>query len=159
MSFDKFKEIDASKVPLGTYISMISKSYSKYLNYKFNDIGLNSTQVNILFHIHFKNNLNQEEIAKRCNINKGAVARSLKKLEDEGYLIREVDEDNRRQNKIKLTEKGEKNFKQIKEISLNYESKVLENLYNEDIKKLKTILKDVTIKTNEIRQEIEENKI
>ena len=36
MSFDKFKEVDASKVPLGTYIQIISKAYSKYLNYKFN---------------------------------------------------------------------------------------------------------------------------
>ncbi|MDD5959883.1 MAG: MarR family winged helix-turn-helix transcriptional regulator [Methanobrevibacter wolinii] len=152
MSFDKFKEVDASKVPLGTYIQIISKAYSKYLNYKFNDIGLNSTQVNILFQIHFKYNLNQEEIAKRCNINKGAVARSLKKLEDEGYLIREVDEDNRRQNKIKLTEKGEKNFKKIKEISLNYESKVLENLDDKQIRELKKLLKSIAIETNKIKE-------
>jgi len=67
-------------------------------------------------------------------------------------LIREVDEDNRRQNKIKLTEKGEKNFKKIKEISLNYESKVLENLDDKQIRELKKLLKSIAIETNKIKE-------
>ncbi|OWT33590.1 hypothetical protein BGI41_01670 [Methanobrevibacter sp. 87.7] len=158
MSFEKFKEADASEVPIGTYVQMISKSYSKYLNHKFNSIGLNSTQVSILFHIQFENNINQEKISKGCNINKGAVARSLKKLEDEGYLIREVDEDNRRQNIISLTKKGEETFKKIKEISRNYESRVLKNINKESLKELKELLKEIAIETVCINNEIEKNK-
>ena len=51
-------------------------------------------------------NVNQEAISKRYMIDKGMVAKTLSKLEEKGFIIREQNPDNKRENLISLTEKG-----------------------------------------------------
>lgn len=111
MSLEEFKKVDSSQLPIGKLITIISKSQTLYLNHRLADLGINSTQLHLLFEISNQCNINQERIASRCNINKGAVARSIKKLEEKELIIREVDETNRRQNRVSLTKKGEDTLK------------------------------------------------
>ena len=80
-------------------------------------------------------------------------ARSIKKLEDNGFVIRQIDENNRRQNKLSLTKKGEE--------TLNESIDVLKRWENEVIKKegyitkelLQQILKEIAVKTMELNEE------
>ena len=53
-----------------------------------------------------KRSITQEELAAHFHIDKGTVARALRKLEDKNYLFRKVDSKNRRRYLIYLTEKG-----------------------------------------------------
>ena len=103
MSCKDFKTVDATKIPIGKLISIISKGQTIFINRKLNEFGINSTQLYLLFELDHHNEMNQDKIASRCNINKGAAARSIKKLEDKELVIREIDSDNRRQNKVYLT--------------------------------------------------------
>ena len=98
MSLEEFRKADPKTLPIGKLINMIARGQSIYLNHRLEDLGINATQLHLLFEISHQENLNQEKIATRCNINKGAVARSIKKLEDFGCVVREIDENNRRQN-------------------------------------------------------------
>ena len=107
MSCKDFKTVDATKIPIGKLISIISKGQTIFINRKLNEFGINSTQLYLLFELGHHNEMNQNKIASRCNINKGAAARSIKKLEDMELVIREIDSDNRRQNKVYLTPKGQ----------------------------------------------------
>ena len=136
--------IDYSNLPIGNLIVIIAKKQKQYLNQCLNDFGINSTQLQILYEISHQDNSNQEKIAIRCNINKGAVARSIKKLEDEELVIREIDTDNRRQNKLSLTKKGQKTLDTCTNILKNLEDELIEGI-SINKSELQNILKKITI--------------
>jgi len=149
MSLEEFKKMDASTLPISKLISMIARGHTIYLNHNLKDLGINSSQLHLLFEISHKNNINQEEIASRCNFNKGAVARSIKKLEDKNLIVREIDEENRRQKKVSLTEDGKKTLNEAVKLLKNWESEV----FNKDLierELLQKVLKDMAIKTIEL---------
>lgn len=50
--------------------------------------------------------LSQKELAKRLEISTAAVAVMLKKLETEGYILKELSKEDNRFNEITITEKG-----------------------------------------------------
>lgn len=52
--------------------------------------------------------LSQEQMAELLVLDKAAVARGVSQLEEQGYLVREINEQNRRQKLVSLTETGQK---------------------------------------------------
>lgn len=154
MSLEEFKKLDASSLPIGKLIIMIARGQTTYLNHKLNDFGINSTQLHLLLEISSQNDLNQDKISSRCNIDKGAVARSIKKLEENGLVLRKIDDDNRRQNKISLTEKGKKILDEGIDLLIKFEDEV----FDEDIiekSQLQQALKEIAIRTIELNQKEE----
>ena len=152
MSFEEFKQIDSSSIPVGKLIVMIARGLQIYLNHHLEDLGINATQLHLLIEISNQCDINQEKISERCNINKGAVARSIKKLEDKGLVVREIDENNRRQNKVSLTELGKDTLDDSIKILNGWEDEViLEKGYVEK-ELLQKVLKEISIKTMELNQ-------
>lgn len=150
MSLEEFKAIDASTLPVGNLIAIIARGQQIYLNHHLDALDINATQFHLLIEISNQCDINQENISKRCNINKGAVARSIKKLEDKGLVIREIDENNRRQNKVSLTELGSETLDKSIEIFNSWEDEViLEKGYVEK-ELLQKVLKEIAIKTMEL---------
>ncbi len=152
MSCEELEKIDAESIPVGKLLYMIGKGYHTYINHQIEKYGINTTQLHLLFEISHQSNLNQEKIASLCNINKGAVARSIKKLEDKGLVIRKIDENNRRQNIISLTQAGEDILVKSSKILEHWEDEIiLEKGYIEK-EMLQKVLKDIAIKTMELNQ-------
>ena len=153
MSLEDFKKIDSSNLPVGKLISMIARGHSIYINHHLEEFDINATQLHLLFEISHQSFLNQENIALRCNINKGAVARSIKKLEDKELVIRQIDENNRRQNKVSLTKKGKETLDKAGKILNRWEDEVIldKGYIEKDL--LQKILKEIAVKTIELNQE------
>ena len=144
--------MDATEIPVGKLLYMIGKGYSVYVNRNLEEFGINTTQLHLLFEIAHESNINQEMIATRCNINKGAVARSIRKLEEKGLVKREIDENNRRQNRLSLTKGGEEILIKACGVLRNWEDSVI--LDDGYIKKelLQKVLKEIAIKTMELNE-------
>ncbi len=144
MSFYDLEKMDAYEIPVGKLITIISKGQSVLLNNSLKELDINDSQLYILFEIDRDSHINQEQIASRCNTNKGSIARSIKKLEDNGFIERTIDKHNRRQNIISLTKKGNE--------TLSKSIKTLNNLENHlfddeiDKKMLQNMLKTIAIK-------------
>ena len=156
MSLEEFKSLDAKTLPMGKLISIIAKNYTFYLNKHLEEFGINASQLHFMFEILNQEEINQDQIASRCNINKGAVARSIRKLEDQKLVVREIDLNNRRQNKISLTPKGEKTLELAREKLKKWEEYVFEgNIVEKDV--LKELLKEIIIKSIEFNQKGELN--
>ncbi len=152
MSLEKLKNTDATKIPPGKLISMISKESHLYFNHKLEPLGISANLMHILFEVKNQKEINQEKIAKACSINKGAVTRSITKLKDKNLIKRETDENNRRQNIITLTEKGEKTYKECVKILYQYEKDLFNELNKEEKEIFQKILKNTAIRINEINQ-------
>lgn len=149
---EELKNTDASTIPVGKLLYMIGKGYVMYINHNIGEFGINTTQLHLLFEISHHSDLNQDKIAKRCNINKGAVARSIKKLEDMGLVVREIDENNRRQNKLALTAQGEEILEKSEDILHNWEDSVIleEGYVSKEM--LQKILKEIAVRTMELNE-------
>ena len=152
MPFEEIKQMDATQIPVGKLLYMIGKGYMTYVNRNLEEFGINTTQLHLLFEIAHHTNINQEMIATRCNVNKGAVARSIRKLEDNGLVKREIDENNRRQNRLSLTKDGEDILLKASEVLRDWENSVI--LDDGYIKKelLQKVLKEIAVKTMELNE-------
>ena len=144
MSFSDLEKIDACEIPIGKLITIISKGQSVFLNNSLKELDINDSQLYILFEINRDSHINQEQISSRCNTDKGSVARSIKKLEDNGFIERTNDKHNRIQNIISLTKKGNETVSKSVEILNNLEN----HLFDDEIDKkiLQNMLKDIAIK-------------
>ena len=152
MSLDEFKNMDCSIIPISNLIAMIARGQSIYMNNRLGDLGINETQLHLLFEISHHDNLNQEKIATRCNINKGAVARSIRKLEEKGFVLRTIDENNRRQNMVSLTEKGRETLSKAIKVLKDWEDEVIKEKGHVDKELLQLVLREIAIKTMELNE-------
>lgn len=158
MSLEKFKEKNALEFPLGKLITIIARGHIFYLNHRLEDLNINASQLHTLFEIKCSNGINQDEIAKRCNVDKGSVARSLRKLEDKELIVKEIDKNNRRQNKISLTSKGEYVIEESLKILDDWENEIFKEVDDEEKRVLQEFLKDTAIKTISLNMEIKNSK-
>lgn len=92
--------------PIGKYISMLYRLGGTYLSKQFSKFNIGSGQFFFLSYLYNNNGVSQEEISKNINIDKGTTARAIKKLEEEGYVYRKVDEEDKRAYKVYITEKA-----------------------------------------------------
>lgn len=144
MSYCDLEEIDSKDLPISKLVALIYKSQKIFFNNMLSELNINNTQFHILFEIRNDSNINQEKIASRCNVNKGVVARSIKKLEDNDFISRAVDENNRRQNIISLTQKGKETVNQASNLLNDMEDYIFDDDGEKEL--LQKILKDLAIK-------------
>lgn len=91
---------------LGRAVTFLSRSRKRFMNERLRDYGFSGAMYMILLHIERHPGTTQDSIANHMFIDKCNVARRTKKLEALGYLYRETNQNDRRQNNLYLTEKG-----------------------------------------------------
>ena len=132
--------------PLAGLIHNISKSQMKYLKLKCNEFDLNHDVVYVML-IYDNPNISQDELLKFTPQSKGNLAKILKKLEDKGYIEREINPENRRKYMLKTTSKGNELVPKIRQISSEWEKEV--GIEDDDYK-LKEKLKQIALKSSKL---------
>ncbi|WP_291581456.1 MarR family winged helix-turn-helix transcriptional regulator [Clostridium sp. UBA6640] len=101
---------------IGKYIAQVYRMNGKLASKAFSKFDIGSGQYVFLIHLYSNDGINQECISSNLNIDKGTTARALKRLEELGYIIRVVDEEDKRAYRVFLTDKAkyiEKEFFEI----------------------------------------------
>ncbi len=146
---EKLLRMDNSKIPLGLLVSMIHRTRMMYLNDKMSDLDISAGQFPFILILSEEEGITQEEMAAHFHIDKGTVARALKKLEDKEYLFRKIDSENRRRYLIYLTEKGRKSVPQIINIDNEWEDNLCSKFSEGEYEKLFDILKILAVNSLE----------
>ena len=109
-------------------------------------------QYYMLMFLYHEMGTNQSDIAKACMMDRSGVSRAFKEFEENGLLIREIDENNKRAYNIVLTEKGIKTAEFLKEKELEWDNLICEelNVGREDLFKL---LSKLSMKSLEFNRE------
>lgn len=95
-------------------ISRIHSDVADYLQTKLKDLGLEkmaSSHGNILYRLTLEEKLTMSDLAKLVNRDKSTVTVLVRKLEEKGFIKREISEEDGRVSYISLTEEG-KSFTQ-----------------------------------------------
>ncbi|MDQ7095050.1 MarR family transcriptional regulator [Desulfosporosinus sp. PR] len=87
------------------YISTLYRYGNSHIAKRLEFLNIGSGY-SILLTLYRQGGISQEELSAILKIDKGTTAKATKKLEDEGYLSREIDVNDRRAYNVFLTAKG-----------------------------------------------------
>jgi len=95
-----------NKNSLGRWISLLHRYGHIYIGKQLKDYNIKKSQYIFLNALYKKDGVSQEQLSNYLKIDKGTTAKAIKKLEDDGYVIRKVDTKDKRAYNVYLTEKG-----------------------------------------------------
>ena len=93
---------------LSRYISLLHRRRKQYMSDALKPYGLKGNLYLYLTCLHHNPGASQDFLCEYFKLDKGSVAKGAKLLAELDYIRREVDENDRRQYRLFLTEKGEK---------------------------------------------------
>ena len=74
------------KEPIGKYISQIYRKGRAFISKGLTQYDMGYGQMLFLLQLYNQDGISQEELTEKLNIDKGTTARSIKKLEKEGFI-------------------------------------------------------------------------
>ena len=128
---------------IGKYISQLYRKGSVFINKEVSKHGIGSGQFMFLLELYTKDGKNQEEIAETLKIDKGTTARALKKLEEQGFVTRIKDENDKRSNKIYLNDKAKDVREGVLDVLNDWNKEITKSLTEEEEEMLKSLLEKV----------------
>jgi DNA-binding MarR family transcriptional regulator len=117
---------------LGRWISILYRYGQSYLSKKMEPYSIGRGQLIILLYLNRNDGLSQQDLTEYVKIDKGCIAKSIKSLEDEGYITRSTDPDDRRAVKVFLTQKARGTMPVIKDVIKNWESALVSGLKDDE---------------------------
>jgi len=153
----KICEDDLEDIPLGIFASIIHRTRMMYLNNELKRFNVTASQFIYLIGLYKKEGQTQEDLANHFFIDKGTVARGVKKLEDNGFICRRTDPENRRRYLLYLTEDGMALMPDIINIIKDWENSINEDLSKAEKERINEILKKLTMKSLNKLYDTEEN--
>ncbi len=153
----KICEDDLEDIPLGIFASIIHRARMMYLNNELKSLNVTSSQFIYLIKLYRNEGQTQEDLANHLFVDKGTVARAVKKLEDNGFICRRTDPENRRRYLLYLTQDGKALMPDIINIIKDWENSINEGLSNAEKERINELLKKLTMKSLNKLYDTEEN--
>ncbi|NMB78979.1 MAG: MarR family transcriptional regulator, partial [Methanomicrobiales archaeon] len=132
---------------------IISRSKSVFLNDRLQSHGLTAGQFPVLMLLSHRQNIIQEELVRHYRLDKGTIARAVKKLEEAGYIRRITDPGNRRAVRLFLTKKGEKIIPGLRAINQEWEAGICSGLTRTEIHTLNSLMRHVAARSFSLLRE------
>ncbi|MFP3904448.1 MAG: MarR family winged helix-turn-helix transcriptional regulator [Armatimonadota bacterium] len=129
-------EKDRSSWPAGRYLGMLHSFTRRYFSRAMDEYDLPGKSLMFLGYLSRHDGASQDDIASHFLFNKGYVARTLSRLEDAGLVTREVDEEDRRINRVHLTDEGRKMRKKLKGVGRKWSDQLTAGFSAEERKQL-----------------------
>lgn len=140
MDGESFQAI-SDKSPFIAWIHNISLNQQKYMKSRFSNLDLGHDVRYIMF-IYDNQGCSQDDLVNMFGQSKGNIAKILKKLENEGFIKRKVNPENRRKYMLNITEKGSELVPKYRKISKQWEREV--GITDED-NELKKRIKEIAV--------------
>lgn len=138
---DEYFQAIKENSPIIAWIHNISLNQQKYMKSKIKDYDFGHN-VRYLMFIYDNPDCSQEDLVNMFCQSKGNIAKILKKFEDEGYIRRQINPQNRRKYMLNTTVKANKLIPEFRQISKDWEAEVGLTDKDEEFKKR---LKEIAI--------------
>ena len=120
-------------------LSVILRYCRNFFEKRLREFDLTFGEQVIIMFLSRNEEVNQDAISKRYMIDKGMVAKTLNKLETKGFISREQNPDNKRENIISLTQKGVDILNNIKNIIDEWNEILYEEMSEDEIACMKKL--------------------
>ncbi|WP_051569302.1 MarR family winged helix-turn-helix transcriptional regulator [Alkaliphilus transvaalensis] len=129
------------KESVGRYLSFIYRTSQNFIAKELEHHSLGSGQYIYLLALYRKDGIIQDTLADEIKVDKATAARSLKKLEEEGYIFRKKSASDKRAFEIYLTDKGKQFEPILNDILCRWMKLVLKDFTEEEKDLLLILLK------------------
>lgn len=115
----------------GKYVSIILRHQRIVLNRAFKKFGFSSGQYGFFIAIAENQGATQKDLSSELQITKGTTNKAIRKLEYQGFVKTIIDDGDKRNHHVFLTEKGEAIVPEVYKILEDYSSDLSEGLSDE----------------------------
>ncbi len=129
---------------LSRSITWLYRNRSKFMGECLREYGFAGAMFMMVLHVDRHPGATQDSIATHMYLDKSNVARRMKQLEDLGYIRRETDLSDRRQNNLYLTDRGREMVPLIRTYLAQWEKTITANLTGEERDLLLALLAKMT---------------
>jgi DNA-binding MarR family transcriptional regulator len=130
-------------IPFGAMVSITGRGRFIFLNNRLRPLGLSAGQFPVLMLLAKEQNIMQENLVRYYHLDKGTIARAVKKLEDGGFIRRIIDPVNRRAVRLFLSEKGEQAAVELQAIDREWEEHICKGLSQKKRETLYSLMRTV----------------
>lgn len=128
---------------IAKYISQLNRKAKSFVNKGVSKFGIKSGQIMFLIDLYKQDGKSQEEISESLQIDKASTAKAIRKLEEEGYVTRAKDKEDKRFNSIYLTDKSKELKKDIYGVFDEWHNSIGQCLTEEEELLLRQLLEKV----------------
>ncbi|MFM1650781.1 MarR family winged helix-turn-helix transcriptional regulator [Brevibacillus sp. B_LB10_24] len=126
----------------GHKINQAARKIAKKTNEKLSCLGLYSSQWAIIYYLHIRGPLTQIEIGCYLNVEAPTITRTLARLEELGYVVREAGED-KRERKVFLTPKAIETIPLWQQAADELETVVVQDIEEHDLAVFQRVLQQM----------------
>lgn len=117
---------------IGKVISYIYRYQRIFLDGELEPHGIGSGQFSFMMLLYLKDGVKQEALARIYKMDKATAARTIKKLEDAGYVYRKQDAEDKRAYNVFVSKKGRDIEAKMNKIALKWNDMVLSGFSEEE---------------------------
>lgn len=128
---------------IGRWFSVLHRLSISHVVKGLKEFNIGSGQIMFLLELYHCDGVNQEELSSYLNIDGANTTRAIKKLEQEGYVIRKADVNDKRAYRVYLTSKALEIKPQILALLKEWEDTFLQDLSVEERAALLDLLKKI----------------
>lgn len=122
-------------IPLSLRLNFLCKKFRVKIQEKWDELNINHTYANIIMFLANKDKfVNQNDICERLHLAKPTISLTIKNMEQEGLIKKEVDSVDSRKSSIILTDKGYELDDKIKKIFQETEKELILNIDEDKMK-------------------------
>ena len=125
---------------VGRHITALGRMARVYVDSALAPFGIGFSQAQILVALYDGDGISQHEIGCRLHIDKSAMARTIRRLVDEGYVERLADPADERAYRVVLTDRARREEAAIKAILRGWTAGATKGLTDEEFTQLHGIL-------------------
>ena len=126
---------------LSYFVTDFYKDFVNFCNEKLQEIGISQGLLFFILYIGKNPNCAPGKLSSDLNFDTGHTTRSITKLEQVGFVIREKNEADKRAYILNLTQKGKDAFLLSHNLFEEWDNKVMEDMDKEDREQLIFLLK------------------
>ncbi len=117
---------------LARHINVIGRAGYFFAQHSLSDTGLNGVDHGVIEYVAHHPGVSQEGLRSHFNKDKSTVARAMVRLEQAGYVRRETNPQNKRENRIYVTHKGQLLVDRIQAMKNQWRNILLEGFTPEE---------------------------
>jgi DNA-binding MarR family transcriptional regulator len=115
-------------------LSIIVRHSKVFCDRRLQDLGVGFPEQVILMFLSAKKGVNQDAIAQHFMLDKGAIAKTVKKLEEKGLIERHQNPENKRENLIAIAPPGQVILVEMEKALAEWNQVFFEGLNDEEIR-------------------------
>ncbi|WP_282935804.1 MarR family transcriptional regulator [Paenibacillus sp. RC67] len=120
------------KSTIPRWVSLLYRYGHMYIGDRLKHLDIGRGQHIFLNTLYREDGLSQEELSSHLKIDKGTTAKALKKLEEQGYVVRKVRDNDKRSYQVFLTEKALLIQDEVKSVLTDWRNLISQGLTEEE---------------------------